>query len=103
MVKAALFSDYRDMVVYAAEGPQPQILMVNDKVKIIIAGLEAGQTIPAHTENSALYHFLEGEGWMVVDGERLAVQPGTTIVMPEGTIRGVEAESRLAFLAARIA
>ena len=40
---------------------------------------------------------------MFVDGERWPVSPGATIVMPGGTVRGMEAETRLAFLAIRIA
>ena len=49
-----------------------------------------------------MYHFLEGCGWMIVDDERLPVGPGATVVMPAGTVRGIEAETRLAFLATRI-
>ncbi|MCB0016166.1 MAG: hypothetical protein KDE09_00180 [Anaerolineales bacterium] len=77
--------------------------MANDKVKIIVPGLEPNQNIPEHSEMTAMYHFLEGNGWMLVDGERLAVAPGATVVMPVGTVRGMEAETRLAFLATRIA
>lgn len=102
MTKTTLFPDWHKVVTYSPEGPQPQILMVNDKVKVIIVGLAPGQKIPEHAENSAMYHFLEGAGWMVVDGERLAVSPGATIVMPDGAVRGMEAETRLAFLATRI-
>lgn len=40
---------------------------------------------------------------MIVDGERLRVTAGTTITMPDGTVRGVEADTRIAFLAVRIA
>lgn len=102
MTNTTVFPNWRDKVVYAADGPRPQTLMVNDKVKLIIAGLEAGQKIPEHAENSAMYHFLDGTGWMIVDGERLAIRTGTTIVMPDGAVRGMEAETRLAFLATRI-
>ncbi len=76
--------------------------MDNDKVKIIVAGLEPGQKIPEHPEAAAMYHFLEGNGWLLADGERFAVSPGATVIMPEGTVRGMEAETRLAFLATRI-
>jgi quercetin dioxygenase-like cupin family protein len=102
MTKTTLFPNWREKIVYSAEGPQPQILMANDKVKVIVAGLEPAQKIPEHAENAAMYHFLEGSGWMIVDGERLAVSPGATVVMPDGTVRGMEAETRLAFLATRI-
>jgi quercetin dioxygenase-like cupin family protein len=102
MQKATLYPNWRDKVIYSQEGPQPQILMANDEIKILVAGLEPGQKIPDHREATAMYHFLEGTGWMVVDGERLEVGPGATVVMPKGTVRGMEAETRLAFLATRI-
>ncbi len=102
MTQATLYADWREKVIYSAEGPQPQPLMADEKVKIIVAGLEPGQKIPPHPEAAAMYHFLEGSGWMLVDGERLAVTQGATVVMPAGTVRGVEAETRLAFLATRI-
>ena len=102
-MKTTLYADWKEKIVYSNEGPQPQILMVNDKVKFILAGLEPGQQIPEHAEVQAIYHFLEGNGWMTVDGERMAIGPGATIVMPEGAVRGMEAKTRLAFLATRIA
>ncbi|MBP8003265.1 MAG: cupin domain-containing protein [Chloroflexi bacterium] len=103
MIQATLYTDWREKVIYSAEGPQPQPLMVDEKVKVIIAGLEPGQKIPPHPEAMAVYHFLEGTGWMIVNEERWAVSQGATIVMPAGTVRGLEAETRLAFLATRIA
>ena len=95
--------DWREKVVYSAEGPQPQILLENEKVKVLIAGLEPGQRIPPHPETLGVYHFLEGTGWMIVDGERLPVEPGATVITPVGASRGVEAGTRLAFLATRVA
>jgi quercetin dioxygenase-like cupin family protein len=103
LTPTTLYPDWHEKVIYSAAGPQPQILMANDKVKIIMAGLEPGQIIPEHAEATAMYYILEGSGWMLVDGERLAVSAGTTVVMPDGTVRGMEAETRLAFLATRIA
>lgn len=102
MTQVTLFPDWREKTIYAPDGPQPKILMDDDKVKIVVAGLEPGQKIPEHAEATAMYHFLEGRGWMLVDGERLAVGPGATVVMPAGTVRGMEAETQLAFLATRI-
>jgi len=103
MKQATLYPDWKEKIVYSNEGPQPQILMESEKAKVILGGLEAGQKIPEHTEAQAMYHFLEGKGWMIADGQRLAVTPGSTVVMPEGTSRGMEAETRLAFLAVRVA
>jgi quercetin dioxygenase-like cupin family protein len=97
-----LYPNWKAKVIFSAEGPQPQVLTEGEKLKVIIAGLEPGQTIPRHSEGLALYHFLEGAGWMDVDGERFTVGPGATVITPAGATRGLEAETRLAFLAARV-
>jgi quercetin dioxygenase-like cupin family protein len=98
-----LFPDWREKVVFSPSGPQPQVLAETGNLRVIIAGLEPGQKIPSHPEATAMYHFLDGNGWMSVDGERFAVGPGATVITPEGSVRGIEAETRLAFLAARTA
>jgi quercetin dioxygenase-like cupin family protein len=98
-----LYPNWKEKVVYSAAGPQPQILVENEKLKVIVAGLEPGQKIPVHPESLAMYHFLEGTGWMHVDGEHFAVGPGATVIAPAGAGRGIDAETRLAFLGARVA
>lgn len=102
-MSAMSFPDWRKHVVFSTNGPQPITLIETAKAKVLLAGLEAGQKIPVHPDALAMYHFLEGNGWMIVDGERIAVQAGATIITPEGASRGMEAETRLAFLATRIA
>ncbi len=103
MDKVILYPDWKENVVYGTDGPQPHVLLANEKVKALVAGLAPGAKIPEHAEAQALYHFLAGTGWMIVDGERIAVTAGSTITMPEGTVRGMEAETELAFMAVRIA
>ncbi|KAA3656347.1 MAG: cupin domain-containing protein [Chloroflexi bacterium] len=103
MNKATLYANWKENIVYGSDGPQPQILLEDEKVKVILGGLEPGQKIPNHAEAQAIYHFLEGNGWMTVDDERMPVIAGSTIVLSAGTVRGMEAETRLAFLATRIA
>ena len=98
-----LYPDWQAKVVYSPNGPQPQVLTDAEHLKVIVAGLQPGQRIPAHPEAAAVYHFLEGTGWMQVDGERFAVRPGSIVITPAGARRGVEAETQLAFLAARAA
>lgn len=89
---------WQEKVVYSAEGPQPQPLIATEKLKSVLVGLEAGQKIPPHVAPAAVYHFLEGQGWMVVEGERFPVEAGSTVIAPAGTKRGVDAITRLAFL-----
>ncbi len=98
-----LYPHWKEIVVYSPAGPQPQVLFETEQFKVVVAGLEPGQRLPPHPEAAAMYHFLEGTGWMIVDDERLAVGPGATVTMPDGAKRGLEAETRLTFVAARAA
>lgn len=91
-----------ERVVFSTEGPQPQTLFAAGQVKIIVAGLKAGQKIPIHPEGLSSFHFLEGKGIMIADSERLKIEPGTVIILEEGTPRGMEAETDLKFVAVRI-
>jgi quercetin dioxygenase-like cupin family protein len=92
--------DWAEAVVFGSNGPQPQIFNEDNRLKVILAGLNPGQRIPIHPEGSSVYYFLEGRGTMHVDGEAVPVEEGVTIVMAEGAKRGLEAETRLVFLAA---
>ncbi len=98
MSKVELFPAWQEIVSYSADGPRHQKLMETDDYKAVLVGLEANQKIPPHPAAAATYHFLDGTGTMVVDGERLGVLPGATVVVPAGVLRGVEADTRLAFL-----
>ena len=98
-----LYPNWREQVVFSAQGAQPRVLFETDKFKVVIAGLEPGQKIPPHPEGAGIYHFLEGTRWMLVGEERLAVQAGATVLSPAGVPRGMEAATRLAFIATRIA
>lgn len=95
-------SNWRDTITYPSDGPNPQILTENEHQKVILAGLEAGSQIPVHPEGLATYHILDGTGWMTVDARRFSIKAGATIVTPDGAARGIEADTRLAFLAVRV-
>jgi quercetin dioxygenase-like cupin family protein len=97
-----LFPDWRELVRYAAPGPQPTLLLDEPGIRVLIAGLEPGARIPAHPERRAVYHILEGDGWVSLDDDRRAVSAGATVIVPSGTSRGFEARTRLAFLAVRV-
>jgi quercetin dioxygenase-like cupin family protein len=94
---------WQDFVTFGDERPSPQTMIENDRVRVIVAGLKPGQRIPVHPEAGAVYHFLEGQGVMTVDGVPFPVQPGSVIVMDEGAQRGLLAETQLVFLAVRLA
>ena len=96
-----LVSNWRDRVIFSPEGPQPYVLVENAKLKSVLVGLEPGQKLPPHPAADGVYQFLQGTGWMIVDDERLHVQAGAVIVVPDGAKRGIEAETRLVFLGVR--
>jgi quercetin dioxygenase-like cupin family protein len=96
------FSHGIEKAVFSAENPQPQNIYAEGRLKVISIGLEPGQKIPVHPEGLAVYTFLNGEGWMQVNGERLPVHPGAILITQAGALRGIEAVSRLIFLVVRI-
>lgn len=103
MTTVTSVTDTKAAANYSTTGPEPHVLFQNEKLKVIVAGLEAGQAIPEHPEALAVYHFMEGKGQMLVNGEAIAVGPGATVITPAGSTRGLLAETQLSFLAARIA
>lgn len=95
------YPDWKQTVVYDAAGPQPQVLLETETLKVVLVGLMAGQKLPPHPAPAGVYHFLAGTGWMMVDVERVQVSAGATVVVPEHAKRGIEAETQLAFIATR--
>lgn len=100
-IPTIFFPAVHELAVFDGDGPQPQFLFDSEKLKVLVAGLEPGQQIPAHIETLAVYHFLAGEGVMTVNDEEFAVTAGSTVITPTGAARGMHASSRLVFLAAK--
>ncbi len=100
--KSKLYSlDTKTRAVFSAEEPKPQFLLDTPQFKVLVVGLEAGMQIPVHPAETAMYHFLEGAGLMTVGNETLAVRPGATVIVPGGEKRGINAKTRLVFLASK--
>jgi len=95
------FADVKASAVFGTTGPQPQFLLDTPQFKAVVVGLAAGQKIPPHPEGPAMYHFLEGEGFMTVGEEAFPVQPGVTVLAPAGVPRGIQAKTKLILLGAR--
>lgn len=102
-MSAVVYPDWKAKVVYSVDGPQPQVLVESKDLRVVLVGLEEGQKIPQHPAKLAVYHFLEGSGWMLVDSERIAVEAGATVIAPDGSSRGIEAATRLSVIATRVA
>ncbi len=94
--------DWHSVVVYSTPGPTPTLLVDEPELRVLVAGLESGGRIPPHAERRAVYHALEGEGFLFLDGVALPFREGAVVVAPDGASRGIEATTRLAFLAVRI-
>ncbi|MBT8218167.1 MAG: cupin domain-containing protein [Acidimicrobiia bacterium] len=99
--RAQLCTDWRSTVTFSDEGPTPLSLTDTGQFKVVLVGLKAGQSIPSHPSPAAMYHFLDGTGTISVDGHLITVQPGATVIVPDGAHRGIEAETDVVFLGAR--
>jgi quercetin dioxygenase-like cupin family protein len=102
MFETTYFLDCKDAIRTSADGPHPATLFEQEKIKLVVAGLEAGQSIPPHKESLGIYHFISGEGVMTVDDVPFNVRQGSTIVAPNGAERGISAQKDLSFLGTRI-
>jgi len=94
--------DWRDVVVYAAPRPQPALIVDEEDLRVLVVGLEAGGQVPPHPERRAVYHALEGEGVFHLDDMAMPFRAGAVVVAPAGSTRGIDAVTRLAFLAVRV-
>lgn len=100
-VSKLYFPDTQAKAVFSADGPRPQFLIDTPHFKALVVGLEAGQQIPPHPAEAAMYHFLSGEGQMTVGEETFAVKPGVTVIAPAGVARGIKAQTRVIFLGSK--
>jgi mannose-6-phosphate isomerase-like protein (cupin superfamily) len=100
-VHTIFYADTKAQAVFGETGPQPRFLLDSEPFKVLVAGLDAGQQIPTHPESAAMYHFLEGVGMMTVDDQQFPVGPGSTVIALAGARRGLQAGTRLIFLATK--
>ena len=87
-----------EIVTYGEDGPGKQVLSQSDTLKYVLVGLGAGQRIPPHPASTTVFHVLEGNGWIIVDGERTPIKARETIVVPADIPRGLEADTRMTLL-----
>jgi quercetin dioxygenase-like cupin family protein len=86
------------IVTYGENGPSKRVLAESDTLKYVLVGLGAFLRIPPHPTPTTVFHVLEGNGWLVINGERTPIEAKETIVAPAGVRRGLEAESRMTLL-----
>ena len=95
------FADTKSEAIFVADGPQLQFLIDTPKFKALVVGLEAGCHIPAHADQAAMYHFLEGTGLVTIGEESFEIKPGVTVIAPAGVRRGINAKTRVIFLGSK--
>jgi len=100
-VAETYFPDTQEKAVFFFFFPRPQFLIDTPQFKALVVGLEAGQQIPLHPGEAAMYHFLSGEGLMTVGEETFAIKPGVTVIAPAGAPRGMNARTRVIFLGSK--
>lgn len=93
-----IWSDWRETVRYNGNGPGVTLLHESGDLKVVLVGLEPGQALPPHPGPAASFHFLDGEGVMLVGTDEVRVSAGATVVVPPGHTRSVRATTRLVFL-----
>lgn len=94
--------NWKEQVKFTASKPTPQILTDDGQLRILVNGLQPGQSMPAHNEAKVIYYILEGTGEMTVEDQTIPVNQGSVIYVPQGAKRGIKAETQLAFLAVRV-
>lgn len=91
-------SNWRETVRFGDAGPGVTLLHESAELKVVLVGLQPGQALPPHPGPAASFHFLDGDGVIVVDDELIAVTAGATVVVPPGAMRSVRASTALVFL-----
>ena len=71
-METMFYSGWREMVTFSAEGPQPQVLLDGEGLKVVVAGLMPGQLIPPHPESLGIFTILEAETQLAFMATRVA-------------------------------
>lgn len=93
------WSNFADEVQFSPDGPGVQLLHIDEKMKVLLVGLEPGQALPAHEGPGASFSFLSGSGIMLIGDSEFPVVAGGLAVVPQGATRSIRAETeRLVFM-----
>ncbi|HZD80071.1 MAG TPA: hemerythrin domain-containing protein [Actinomycetota bacterium] len=87
-----VFGSASELATFGAESFTPTVLFESERMKVVLAGLEADQRIELHAPQVDLaVAVLEGLGDLWVDDRPRPVRPGDVAVIPAGSTRGVRA------------
>lgn len=93
------WGNFQDAVQFSPDGPGVQLLHIDDKMKVLLVGLEPGQSLPPHEGPGASFSFLSGSGKMIIGDTEIDVTAGSLAVVPQGANRSIRTEDeRLIFM-----
>lgn len=95
---ANIVADWHSLAHAQDDGPNISLLHESPELRVLLVALAAGQGLPEHPGPATCFHFLDGEGEVVVDGQAVAVAAGATMIVPSGAYRSVRTDSGLVFL-----
>lgn len=92
------------IVRFDAASPAKTVFYEAGRLKAQVMGLEPGQRIPpCPMKHDVVFVILEGEGEVIVDGERVSVRPSSWIFVPsESATRSIEAATKMTILAMQV-
>jgi quercetin dioxygenase-like cupin family protein len=94
-----IVADLEAMTQVAEKGIVSKTIVENEHHKIVHFSFAPGQELSEHTASvPAVIHVLQGDGVVVLDGERYDAGPGKLYYMPAHLRHAVQAHSEFAFL-----
>jgi len=92
------------IVRFDAASPAKTVFYEAGRLKAQVMGLEPGQRIPpCSMTHDVVFVVLEGEGEIIVDGERVSIRPSSWIFVPkESGTRSIETRAKMTILATQI-
>jgi quercetin dioxygenase-like cupin family protein len=89
----------RDQIEYPEAGILSKVLLKDNCCQYTLFCLAAGTEISEHTATrNATVHVLAGQGQLTLEGQAIALEPGTFVVMPAHAPHALNAVENLAFL-----
>ena len=92
------------LIAYSPESPAKHIFYESPRLKAQVMGLEPGQRIPpCSMDHDVVFLVIDGEGEIIVDGQRVPVRPTSWVFVPKKTrTRSIEARTKMAILATQV-
>jgi len=88
-----------EMIEFAKDGIVSKTITDQQKVKVVLFCMSAGQFLSKHTASvPATIHVIRGEGTITLGKKEYEAVPGTWIYMPKNQLHGLNAKKDMVFL-----